>query len=49
MFFGRRPATEPAPQAEPSGATDAPEIRDELASYVTRILYQETLFFLLPF
>jgi hypothetical protein len=46
MFFGRRPATESAPQAEPS---DAPDIRDELASYVTRILYQETLFFLLPF
>lgn len=46
MFFGRRPATESASQAEPP---DAPDIRDELTSYVTRMLYQETLFFLLPF
>jgi hypothetical protein len=49
MFFGRRPAAESAPHAEPSDATSAPGIPDELASYVTRILYQETLFFLLPF
>ena len=27
----------------------APTVRDEAASYVTRTLYQETLFFLLPF
>jgi hypothetical protein len=49
MFFGRRPSAESAPQPEPSDATSAPGIGDELASYVTRILYQETLFFLLPF
>jgi Family of unknown function (DUF5924) len=49
LFFGRRPAAESTPPAEPSDAIAAPGVRDELASYVTRILYQETLFFLLPF
>jgi len=49
MFFGRHPGAAATPPAAPSDADGVPGLADELASYVTRILYQETLFFLLPF
>ena len=48
MFFGRRLAGEAAP-AQPVGPPAVPGLLDEFASYLTRIMYQETLFFLLPF
>ncbi len=40
LFFGRAAALEPE---------GAPGLVREVTSYVTRVLYQETLFFLLPF
>lgn len=40
LFFGRVAATRPG---------QGPGLVSEVASYVTRVLYQETLFFLLPF
>ncbi len=40
LFFGRADAREPG---------EAPGLVLEVTSYVTRVLYQETLFFLLPF
>ena len=40
LFFGRAAAREPG---------RAPGLVLEVSSYVTRVLYQETLFFLLPF
>ena len=48
MFFGRKLAAGGAPTA-PTASPAAPGFLDEFASYVTRIMYQETLFFLLPF
>lgn len=41
LFFGRLPS------AERSAAP--PDLAQELTSYITRVMYQETLFFLLPF
>ena len=43
MFFARRPAGPATDDGEP------PPLGEEVTSYVTRTLYQETLFFLLPF
>jgi hypothetical protein len=40
LFFGREAASDPAAP---------PRLVHEVTSYVTRVLYQETLFFLLPF
>ena len=41
LFFGRLPSAE---------RTDAPAgLAQEITSYLTRVMYQETLFFLLPF
>jgi Family of unknown function (DUF5924) len=40
LYFGR---------AATSNAPERPGVAHEVASYVTRVLYQETLFFLLPF
>jgi hypothetical protein len=40
LFFGRAAAAEPG---------QAPGLVREVTSYITRVLYQETLFFLLPF
>ena len=45
MFFARRPAG----PAELDTPAEAPPLGEEVTSYVTRTLYQETLFFLLPF
>jgi len=46
LLFGR--GLQPEDPAS-SASVAAPTVRDEAASYVTRVLYQETLFFLLPF
>jgi len=40
-------ATAPAPRE--AATPDSPPLRHEVTSYLTRTLYQETLFFLLPF
>ncbi len=40
LYFGRAAASEPG---------QPPGLVHEVASYITRVLYQETLFFLLPF
>jgi hypothetical protein len=45
LFFGRRIRGNAPRRTEPA----EPGLLDEVASYFTRILYQETLFFLLPF
>lgn len=45
LFFGRRIQGRRSPTLGPA----QPGLLDEVASYFTRILYQETLFFLLPF
>lgn len=45
LFFGRSAEQELEDEAE----RRAPGIADEVTGYVTRSLYQETLFFLLPF
>ncbi len=42
LFFGRAPSGG-------AGAGAPPSLAHEVTSYVTRIMYQETLFFLLPF
>lgn len=47
MFFGRR-AKDPSPPEAGSEGARAPGVGEEVTSYVTRTLYQETLFFLLP-
>lgn len=61
MFFGRKareeaeagPPEKPAPPgAAPTSADvlpSGPDLRTEATSYVTRTMYQETMFFLLPF
>lgn len=45
LFFGRH-TTEAAPV---EGGAAPPTVGQEVTSYLTRIMYQETLFFLLPF
>lgn len=45
LFFGRRFVTGNVP----AGARTAPGLTAEVTSYLTRTMYQETLFFLLPF
>ena len=61
MFLGRKaseqpeagPPDEPAPDGAATPSADVlppvPDLRTEATSYVTRTMYQETLFFLLPF
>jgi hypothetical protein len=61
MFFGRRareeaeagPPEQPSPpEGEVTSAdvvSPVPDLRTEATSYVTRTMYQETMFFLLPF
>jgi len=46
LYFARKGAT--APRAT-EGEASAPGAAEEATSYITRTLYQETLFFLLPF
>lgn len=49
LFFGGKPESgQMSEQPESTGAS-GPTLRVELTSYVTRTLYQETLFFLIPF
>jgi hypothetical protein len=45
LFFGRRLAE----GKEGAVTAQVPELRAEVTSYLTRAIYQETLFFLLPF
>ena len=45
LFFGRRLAADRGRSA----TAEVPELRAEVTSYLTRAIYQETLFFLLPF
>lgn len=45
LLFGRKVSSDDSAETE----AGAPRASDEVASYVTRTLYQETLFFLLPF
>ncbi len=51
LFFGRNAEQELADEANEAerAAGDSPGLGHEVTSYVTRSLYQETLFFLLPF
>lgn len=46
MYFGRRT---PEKSAEADGPPATPGFGEETTSYLTRTMYQETLFFLLPF
>lgn len=46
LFFGRRASRD---ADEDDGGGGVPGVAEEVTSYVTRGLYQETLFFLLPF
>ncbi|NNF14843.1 MAG: hypothetical protein HKN72_16570 [Gemmatimonadetes bacterium] len=46
MFFGRRIPDSPR---EEEGSPRVPGLGEEATSYLTRTMYQETLFFLLPF
>lgn len=48
LFFGRRvPPEEVDPDGQ--GSSPTPGFREEASSYLMRTMYQETLFFLLPF
>ena len=50
LWFGRRSSTAPQGETDPDeGGTAAPGMAEEATSYLTRTMYQETLFFLLPF
>ena len=50
LWFGRRQSTAPRGEEEGGGAVPAtPGVAEEATSYLTRTMYQETLFFLLPF
>lgn len=51
LFFGRRSAVEVQKEAaaHAENEANAPGVLEEITSYLTRIMYQETLFFLLPF
>jgi hypothetical protein len=50
LFFGRGAVeASRAEDDEARGATGPPGLVHEVTSYLTRIIYQETLFFLLPF
>lgn len=49
LYFGRRTSTAPRGVKGAEAAPDAPGVAEEATSYVTRTMYQETLFFLLPF
>ena len=49
LYFGRRTSTAPRGGSGPGAASEVPGAAEEATSYVTRTMYQETLFFLLPF
>lgn len=49
LYFGRRTATAPRGGGGVEAAAAVPGAAEEATSYVTRTMYQETLFFLLPF
>lgn len=49
LYFGRRTSTAPRGAKGGGAVPEAPGVAEEATSYVTRTLYQETLFFLLPF
>lgn len=50
LWFGRRSSTAPRGEGEgPPDGSSAPGVAEEATSYLTRTMYQETLFFLLPF
>lgn len=49
LYFGMRTSTAPRGVKGAGAAPEAPGVAEEATSYVTRTLYQETLFFLLPF
>lgn len=50
LWFGRRRSTAPRGEKDEGGGLPAsPGVAAEATSYLTRTMYQETLFFLLPF
>lgn len=49
LYFGRSATTVAAEGAEAHQDGTPPRLAHEVTSYVTRVMYQETLFFLLPF
>ncbi len=49
LYFGRRTSTAPRGVKGAGDAAETPGVAEEATSYVTRTMYQETLFFLLPF